>query len=92
MLDHLWRKLFGKKFYQKLYTKSFPRKAFHWNGSDGEGRKLGERPGLDKLFLSKEKPWEKKFCNEEKVLNTPLVLAVNDAHLVLHVFRGRAVP
>jgi len=30
--------------------------------------------------------------DKEKVLNTPLVLAVNDAHLVLHVFRGRAVP
>jgi hypothetical protein len=45
-------------------------KAINWNGSDGEGRKLGERLGLD----------------------TPVVLAVNDARLVLHVFRGYAVP
>ena len=26
------------------------------------------------------------------LLTTPLVLAVNDARLVLHVFRGHAVP
>ena len=45
-------------------------KALSQDGSDGEGRKLGERPGLD----------------------TPLVLAVNDARLVLHIFRGYAVP
>jgi hypothetical protein len=36
-------------------------KALNWNGLDGEGRKLGEQPGLD----------------------TPLVLAVNFARLVL---------
>ena len=45
-------------------------KASAWNGSDGEGRKLGERSGLD----------------------TPVVLAVNDAHLVLHASRGHVVP
>ena len=45
-------------------------KAIHWNGSDGEGRKLGERSGLD----------------------TPVVLAVNDARLVLHFLYGYAVP
>ncbi len=45
-------------------------KASDWNGSDGEVRKLGERPGLD----------------------TPLVLAVNDASLVLQSLRGIAVP
>ena len=45
-------------------------KASDWDGSDGEVRKLGERPGLD----------------------TRLVLAVNDADLVLRDFRGLAVP
>ena len=45
-------------------------KALDWNESDGEGRKLGERSGLD----------------------TPVVLAVNDARLVLHVLRERVVP
>ncbi len=35
-------------------------KAAHWVSSDAEGRKLGERTGLD----------------------TPVVLAVNDEHLV----------
>ena len=45
-------------------------KASTWNGSDGDGRNLGERLGLD----------------------TPVVLGVNDARLVLHAFRGFAVP
>ncbi len=45
-------------------------KASDWDGSDGEARKLGERPGLD----------------------TQLVLAVNDAGLVLRSLRGSAVP
>ncbi len=45
-------------------------KASDWNGSDSEGRKLGERLGLD----------------------TPVVLAVNDARLVLQYLRGIAVP
>ena len=45
-------------------------KALDWNGLDGEGRKLEERPGLD----------------------TPLVLAVNDARLVLQFLREIAVP
>ena len=58
---------FPKKFNQNGKS---THKASHWNGFDGEGRKLGEQPGLD----------------------TPLVLAVNDARLVLHVFRGHAVP
>jgi hypothetical protein len=38
-------------------------KALDWNESDGEGRKLGERLGLD----------------------TPVVLTVNDARLMLHI-------
>ncbi len=45
-------------------------KAPNQNGPDGEGRKLGERPGLD----------------------TRLVLAVNDAGLVLHNSRSCAAP
>ncbi len=45
-------------------------KAIDWNESDGEGRKLGERSGLD----------------------TPVVLAVNDARLVLRFLREIAVP
>ncbi len=45
-------------------------KAPTWNGSDGEGRKLGERSGLD----------------------TPVVLAVNVALLVLQASRELAVP
>ena len=45
-------------------------KALNQNGLDGEGRKLGERPGLD----------------------TPLVQAVNDAHLVLQILRESVVP
>ncbi len=44
-------------------------KAFLWNKSDGEGRKLGEQTGLD----------------------TPIVLAVNDAHLMLQTLREFAV-
>jgi hypothetical protein len=45
-------------------------KALNWNGLDGEGRKLGEQPGLD----------------------TPLVLAVNYARLVLQFLWEIAVP
>ena len=45
-------------------------KASDQNRSDGEGRKLGERLGLD----------------------TPVVLAVNDARLVLQASRELAVP
>ena len=45
-------------------------KAPGWNGSDAEGRKPGERRGLD----------------------TPVVLAVNDARWVLRRPRAGAVP
>ena len=38
-----------------------PKKALNWNGLDGEGRKLGEQPGLDKPFsFVKEKPLGKR--------------------------------
>jgi hypothetical protein len=47
-----------------------PKKALNWNGLDGEGRKLGEQPGLD----------------------TPLVLAVNFARLVLQFLWEIVVP
>ena len=55
------------------------------NMSDGEGRKLGERTGLDRLFdicLSKVKNPGKRhevklIC--QRTLNTPVVPAVNDA-------------
>jgi hypothetical protein len=50
-------------------------KAPDQNGSDGEGRKPGEQRGLDRTLL------EKAFTENLKwFLNTPVVLAVNDAH------------
>ena len=60
-------------------------KAPIWNGSDGEGRKLGERSGLDMhkvcfLFLL------------TSALKTPVVQAVNDVRLVLQASREPVVP
>ncbi len=64
-------------------------KAIHWNGSDGEGRKLGERLGLD---IEKFQELFNLVKNGIFQLSTPVVLAVNDAHLVLHILCGYAVP
>ena len=53
-------------------------KASVWNSSDGEGRRLGERLGLDIVSCYKI------LCQISiSLLNTPVVLAVNNAHLVL---------
>ena len=63
-------------------------KASVWNSSDGEGRRLGERLGLDivqvviKFFAKVTSP----------LLNTPVVLAVNNAHLVLQSSWETVVP
>jgi hypothetical protein len=73
-------------------------KALNWNGLDGEGRKLGEQPGLDKpLFLVRKRPLGSKrtfrdIMYEKEAINTPLVLAVNSARLVLQFLWETAVP
>ena len=41
----------AKSYNKHNFYMTFPHKASDWNGSDSEGRKLGERPGLDKPFL-----------------------------------------
>lgn len=65
-------------------------KALNQNGLDSKGRKLGERPGLDKPFSFVKENKVKYY--KKKVLNTPLVQAVNDAHLVLQILRESVVP
>ena len=69
-------------------------KAPDWNGSDSEGRKLGEQRGLDRtIFLLHDcqmSTWQCTVTNddheksvhgkdENRFLKTPVVLAVNDA-------------
>ena len=73
-------------------------KAPAWNGSDGEGRKLGERSGLDTpvheigYLLIKHEEKSQVIQKLGFPNSCGKVLAVNDALLVLQASRELAVP